>query len=278
MIMEQQTDAITSSYTFLGRRYSSASLKGLAILFMIIDHIGAILLPAINVTGTYDGIYEIMRTLGRLSYPLFVYLLIQGFKHTRSRLHYLMWLLISAVITEPLFDFAHTLTWLEFGDQNVLFTLALALVLLIFLDKVRTLQYSKPVTMLLSFIGIVLTIIIGHITNIEYGEVTPFYLLGLYAYDHDGKKTPIQLFGSMLGIIYISLVVKGAIEHPGLITSVSGICRILSSSLSTQLYAALSVFFIAAYDGTKGHQLNKLFYYAVYPVHLLILGIIKYFI
>ena len=133
-----------------------STLKIIAIITMFIDHIGAVVLEGklsdlgmAQAMQTQEGLQEfmaqygvlylmdmIMRLIGRMGFPIFCFLLIEGFMHTRSRLKYGRNLLLFALISEVPFDLAITR---GMGDvpkiggvfypyyQNVFFTLFIGL-------------------------------------------------------------------------------------------------------------------------------------------------------
>jgi hypothetical protein len=94
------------------RELSGSWLKMTAMLSMTIDHM-----------AYYYGIenpylYELMRTIGRIAFPTFAFLLAEGFVHTKNRQKYMLSLFIFALLSEiPWFLLNHD------GSHNVLFTL-----------------------------------------------------------------------------------------------------------------------------------------------------------
>ena len=104
-------------------------LKTAASASMLADHICLILFPG-------HPAAEIVRiTAGRIAMPLFAFFLCEGFFYTRSRKHYLLRLLLFALISEPVYDYALYGSWFSLSGRNVLFTLAAGLLLLILLEK-----------------------------------------------------------------------------------------------------------------------------------------------
>lgn len=85
---------------------------------MVIDHIGAVLFPDVAE----------FRIIGRLSFPLFCWLLVQGEAHTRNMRRYGTRLLVWGIVSQPIYQLAFDLTWLE--DLNILFTLLIGLICL----------------------------------------------------------------------------------------------------------------------------------------------------
>ena len=98
---------------------------------MLIDHIAAtVILQMINngIGGqTLIDIYWVMRSIGRMAFPVFCFLLVEGFKYTHSREKYAARMFIFALISEIPFDLAINNTVLEFKSNNVFFTLLLGL-------------------------------------------------------------------------------------------------------------------------------------------------------
>ncbi|WP_416669273.1 TraX family protein [Egbenema bharatensis] len=94
------------------RSLTNYHIKLLAALFMAIDHIGVVLFP--------DA--DILRILGRFSFPLFAWLLVEGEKHTSDVRRYGLRLLVLGIISQPIY-------WLTFESQrlNILFMLLLGL-------------------------------------------------------------------------------------------------------------------------------------------------------
>ena len=90
---------------------NSFQLKCIAVLTMIIDHTGAVLFPG-------DLVF---RYIGRISFPVFCFLLVEGFSHTRDMRKYMLRLGVFAVISEIPYDLAFRDTVLEFGHQKCIF-------------------------------------------------------------------------------------------------------------------------------------------------------------
>lgn len=107
-------------------------MKLLAIIIMFIDHGALVLLskypPAAETLFTLFGknysLYRVCRDIGRAAFPIFCFLLVEGFLHTRNRLKYARNLLIFACISEIPWNLMFTDT-LRYEKQNVFFTLFL---------------------------------------------------------------------------------------------------------------------------------------------------------
>ena len=107
------------------RRLSSNALKLAACVCMAVDHIGIVFM---------DNNY-IMRAVGRLAFPVFAFLLVQGLMRTSDVRRYLLRLGIFAVVSEIPFDLAmHDTIWYP-GAQNILFTLTAGLFAIYAMDS-----------------------------------------------------------------------------------------------------------------------------------------------
>ncbi len=135
-----------------------STLKIIAMVCMLIDHTAAVLfdrilisrglLDAVNAsdggasflsTGNTAVIYYadmIMRAIGRISFPIFCFLLIEGFMHTHDVKKYALNLGIFALVSEIPFDLAFAGKPFYLNYQNVFFTLFIGLVMMIFLQKI----------------------------------------------------------------------------------------------------------------------------------------------
>lgn len=129
------------------RELTGSDLKWIAIVTMFIDHIGAFLLEPLLVNGhlgnQFSGVNMVLRLVGRLSFPLFAFLLVEGFVHTRNIKRYLLRLGIFALLSEVPFDLAKEGVLLEFTYQNIFFTLFIGLLTITVFDQVKEEKYLK---------------------------------------------------------------------------------------------------------------------------------------
>jgi hypothetical protein len=102
----------------LPKLFSNYDIKLLAAVLMVIDHVGDIFFPHTM----------LFRQIGRLSFPLFVWLLVQGERHTSNALLYGARLLLLGIISQPIYEWAFNLA--PYRDYNILFTLFIGLVCL----------------------------------------------------------------------------------------------------------------------------------------------------
>ena len=122
------------------RTFSGTALKTIACITMLVDHIGAscieagLLLPELERGEVSGGAWNqlslfqldrVLRFTGRLAFPIFCFLLVEGFVHTRDVKKYVRRLFLFALISEVPFDLAFFRTPFALDHQNVYWTLAL---------------------------------------------------------------------------------------------------------------------------------------------------------
>lgn len=210
------------------------TLKMIAIITMVIDHTGAVLYP-----------YEMwLRMIGRLSFPIFAFFIAEGFAHTKNVLKYILRMLLFAVITEPIFDYAF-FGRLYMGYQNVMFTFLAALVGLYLMKKAKE-----------------------FISDVFWGKIAGLVIIILAALAAQLLCTDYGAFGVMLVYIYYELRENFGEKH-FLSTTVQLVCETDISRLS-----ALSTVLLMLYNGKRGIRMKYLFY-IFYPAHLAVLYMIS---
>ncbi|AMB93656.1 TraX family protein [Aerococcus sanguinicola] len=152
---------------------TGTQLKLIAMLAMFIDHAAVVfiepqLLAPVTwldfLTVSSDGpalVYLIMRSIGRIAFPIFCFLLIEGFVHTRSVKAYAGRLGILALLSEVPFDLALFRQSLDWSHQNVFFTLLAGLLALVTLkqDRYRWLKVLGPL----------LLMVLAELGRVDYG-------------------------------------------------------------------------------------------------------------
>lgn len=213
-------------------------LKLIAMAAMTVDHTALILIPHSS------WIYWVMRSIGRLAFPLYCFLLTEGFIYTRSRKKYLLRLGLSAVISEPFFDYSLYGTWIFMNYQNVFFTFFIGLSMLI------GLEYFKKKENRGAQLGVFLAACIVAFT---------------LRCDYD-----------VLGIIVIYILYEYRTQFL-LKTSLSSAMMLLNGGLLQGL-GGLAFIPIGMYSGKPGRGTMKYFFYLFYPLHLILLYFVKLFI
>ena len=214
---------------------SAFTLKMLALLTMVIDHVGAVFFP--------DVIW--LRYIGRLAMPIYAFLLVQGYRYTKNFARYALRLGIFAVLSEVPYDLLFHGAWLEYGNQNVLFTLLTALLILRLLDASAK---NRNIFLFLCAVGLT---VLPHFLNMDYGPYGVMMVLCFF------------LFRKYRGI--------DAIAFSGLTYA-----KCMQSGNEVQLWAIAASIPILLYNGKKGALSLKYFFYFAYPVHLLVLYGVRY--
>ena len=218
---------------------SNFSLKMIAILSMLVDHTGALLFPQ----------QYFLRLIGRLAFPIFAFLIVEGYTHTRNVYKYIGRLALFAIISEIPFNLLHSYGWFDLESQNIFFTLLIALVTIHLIHKVFA---KQPVFQLLAGIC---GMVIAELLSTDYGFLGVLTVLLFYMFRESRSRA--LLFVALLHIF-------------------SGLDAVRQGYYPFQCFAAFAVVFIAFYNGRKGPSL-KYFFYIFYPAHIIILALIKHF-
>ncbi len=222
--------------------FNGAQLKYLAFLSMLVDHVNnALVVPFLQGKGFLLYLSNLFSILGRIAFPLFVFFVVEGFFKTGSRKKYLINLLVFAVLSEVPFDMFTSRVYFNPNWNNVLFTLALCLTSLWIIDCLKEKLRNKILWYLASLLVVVSFsfFAMGLSLDYDYHGILLAYLFYLF-YDR-------PLLGVGLG--YLSLI--------------------------KEVYSFLGFGLILTYNGQRGKQ-NKIINYLFYPVHLLILGILRF--
>lgn len=211
---------------------SGSALKVIAMISMVIDHVALYLMEQ----GTL--LYETMRCIGRIAFPVFAFLIAEGFIHTRSRYRYFFTLLGFAVISE--------IPWYLLngtdGTHNVMFTLALGVATLMVLENL--LQRS----LILGFLWTLGMAGFASWTGVDYEwrgilVIVISYLYNTYAHSFPSSRC-MQFFCTFALMMHYGVI--GAI---------------------------MACMVIYLYDGTRGFvqgSIAKYGFYAFYPVHFIL--------
>ena len=238
--MNEKINSLCSKVQFL----SGAWLKLIAILSMLIDHVNkALIYPnLVSNDGILTTVSNIFDIIGRIAFPLFCFLLVEGFFKTRCRKKYLLNLLIFGVISEVPFDMFTTASFFNMNWNNVMFTLAFVLITIWIIDilKERMQKLPKALWYFASFIIVIIMCIAAMYLSLDYEHHA--ILIGYFFYlFHD-----VPLLAIPFGY----------------------------ASMYTQPWALLGFGLTLTYNGKRGKQ-NKMLNYWFYPAHLLILGILR---
>ncbi len=220
---------------------SSAVLKWIAILSMVIDHFGAGYLAYTGqfVTSSGYNLYQMSRFIGRLAFPIFAFLIIQGYQHTSNRRKYVGQLILFGLLSEIPFDLAFYNQTFYIGHQNIFFTLAIGIIGFILFEK-----FELEENTILQMASAVIAALLAEILHVDYGLYGILFLFGLGMLRNN--KIAQTLFGVIMGLV------QG-------------------------IGASLAFILIWFYNGNRGRQ-NKWVFYIFYPAHLLLVYLIRLFI
>lgn len=231
---------------------SGSTLKWIAIVTMLIDHIGAVLfengfIKAYNqqLSGAFS--YSVthavwyadiwMRRIGRVAFPIFCFLLVEGFFHTSNRKKYALRLGIFALVSEVPFDLAFRSSILEFTYQNVMVTLFIGFLTIWAMEVLRR---KNPAWMA---VAAGLGVLTGYLARSDYGWKGIILILIFYLFYYQPVEKTIA---GCLALLW---------EAPA-------------------CFAFLS---INLYNHQRGRGDSfKYFFYWFYPVHILVLVGIRY--
>lgn len=242
---------------------SGTALKYIAMAAMLADHIGAVLLErivyyrgnleqvAMLMTSQWGDtiywMYRMLRIVGRIAFPIYCFLLVEGFLHTRDWRKYWIRMAAFALISEIPFRLAVWNTWAG-GSSNVYVELAIGLLVL------RGLKQSGGLTEPFR--------VIGKAAAIGAGCLVSVFLKA--DYDIDGIL--------MLSLFYL-------LREKRFVQVLSGgILSFLESWNMCYGAGMLSAVPLYFYNGRKGQARWKYAFYWFYPLHLIALFFIRLYI
>lgn len=123
---------------------NGTNLKWIAVFSMLLDHIGAVIFEGSpKLFFTFRNMDMLLRMFGRIAFPIFCFLLVEGFLHTSNRMHYGRRLFFFALLSEIPFDLALNNCVLELSNQNVFFTLFAGYVSICMMERFWKRPYVK---------------------------------------------------------------------------------------------------------------------------------------
>lgn len=243
--------SITEKITERSGLLSGSTLKILACISMFTDHATLILMHRYRdylSTLDYSSImywqklYRIGRNIGRMAFPIFCFLLVEGFFHTSNRLKYLIRLSVMAVLSEHAFNLLAASRHLDPGHQNVFLTLAISLLTITAIEQVKIHFNGKPdIISLLSIVIASLGCLMAYLLKTDY--------------DYRG----------VLAIVTIYML------HGSKILTCLGTALVFA----WEPWAITSVIPLFLYNGKRGIK-RKYIFYVFYPLHIYIIYFVVY--
>ena len=233
------------------------TLKIIAIILMLLDHLWGTIIPG----------NQWMTLIGRMAFPIFAFLIVEGFFHTSDLKKYMKRLFIFGLISEIPFNLIYTGSIIFPFHQNVMFTLLLGLLIINEIDKLKnTKEIKKKIIPILKIFLFLLISIIGFV---DYGVTGVLTIVVFYLF----RGFKLAWIGQLISLILLYIV---------FFEGQSVILNIFNHEyfLPLQSIGVLSLIFIWLYNGEKGknNKLIKYLFYSFYPVHMLVIYLIYYFI
>jgi len=245
---------------------------------MLCDHL------CMTILGNHIWLHYI----GRIAYPIFAFMLVEGFNHTHDVKKYLLRLLVFACLSEIPFDLMCGGTFLFLQQQNVLFTFIIAILCMLLIEQTK--KIKKPALRYITFalvtlLTLIIGFILGIITMVDYFGggvvmVLVFYLFNgdrilSFKAEYSGKtaRTVVKIINHVMQLILVYTVCCEMI---------GGLCVFINIfgkpvEVVVESFGVLGLVPIWLYNGEKGINTKqfKYFCYAFYPLHILALVLVK---
>ncbi len=229
-------------------RLNGNQLKLIAVISMLIDHVAFTLYPFVfmgNPAGEF--LYDVMRGIGRIAFPVYAFMLAEGFFHTRSWTKYALRMFICALISEIPYNYMIGGSWQFAAAQNIFWTLLLGICMMR-LWQLLLVRYPGTIGRQMQLVILVICCMLAWIFRMDY-DYRGIMLIGLLCWFYGDLKHQC-LFGAVWMIGTVGL---------------SGYWMCFG-----YIAAFLLIF---CYSGEKGRWNGKAFFYGFYPVHLVILDV-----
>lgn len=238
---------------------SSAGLHIFAMIFMLMDHMWA----------TVFTNAQWLNSIGRLAFPVFAFMIVEGYTHTKNLKKYVLRLFAFALIAEIPFNLMVGNSVIYYVHQNVLWTFLIGIGL-IHINELARKKGKLWLTLVTAVATAALGAVLGYLTFVDYNAAGILTVLVFYFFR--GKKWWC-LLGQFAGLYYIN------------VEMLQGYCFVIelfghSFEVVQQGLAVFSLLLIWLYKGRQGKKSKafQYFCYAFYPAHMLILWLIMNFI
>ncbi len=244
---------------------TSDSLRMMAVVFMLCDHLWASVIPG----------NRWLTDIGRLAFPIFAFMVSEGYIHTSNPKKYLKRLLVFAFISEIPFNLFYSGSVVDPFNQNVLFTFVWGLLAIMQIDKIKHsiifTDNKKPAIALKPILKAVLMILLislgAKFTFTDYKFLGYLTVVMFYVF----RGFPFAWLCQLAAMILLNLTwFKGEI----LLIELFG--RVLE--IPNQAYRIFALLFIWLYNGKRkksGGKFSRYAFYIFYPAHMLALYFIQ---
>lgn len=231
------------------------ALHIIAMVCMLCDHLWATVIPG----------NQWLTCVGRLAFPIFAFMIVEGYFHTRDLKKYVLRLLLFAFLSEIPFDLMYGGTIFYPYHQNVLWTFLLSIGCIILIEKVK-----KRGKLWLTILAAILIAAVG--TSLGFLFMTDYFGFGVLTvltfYFFHGRKW-YHFAGQFVCLWYVNAVLFAGLQYPVTLFGTT-------FEISHQGLALPALIPIWLYNGKQGpyNKAVRLVWYGFYPVHMLILAVI----
>lgn len=208
----------------------------IAMICMIIDHVSDNFFP--------DLLY--LRIIGRMAMPMFAFCVAEGYAHTHDRKKYLIRLLLFGILSEVPFDLVVGGKPIYLNHQNIMFTFAWSVLGLMCIDKARKIE-NNPLSVVCETAVFIVFTIFSLFLGLDYNIVGPVIIFTYYIL----RERNLWIVNSVAALVYL-----------------------VFRNVGIYIYGVLGFIPIYLYNGQRGKGLKWLFY-LFYPLHLLVIYLIK---
>lgn len=233
----------------------SFTLKIIAVVSMVIDHYAAIVYPMsyggsfANMPPSSMQIYMLLRMVGRIAFPIFAYLIAEGFIKTKNAKNYAKRLFIFALISTPAYNIAFGQTFIytkkfliSFIFGNVMWTFFFSIIMLYIIKKIEEKRLNVVVKIILIIATFAIFYFIGNFTMCDRKGLGILTVGAFYLFR---KNKPLQFVAGAIPLYYQNIV------------------------------SCIAFIPLAFYNGKRGKD-YRYFFYTLYPAHLFIFALIRF--
>ena len=210
-------------------------LKLIAAFAMLLDHMGVMLFPQI----------QLLRILGRLAYPIFAYMIAEGCRYTKNKLRYFLMVFGLGAACQLVYYFSS-------GDAylNILLTFSTSILLVYVLQAAHKVEsLGKQALWSTLFAAMILaTFGLCQVVHVDYG-----------------------FWGIMIPVLVSFAHIRNFPHWAAVLLLGCGLVLLGTEYENMQQWALLSLLILLLYSGKRGKAKMKSFFYIFYPVHLAVL-------
>jgi len=248
-------------------RFDAFKLKWIAIIGMVLNHIVIAWWEIVPVWLAVP-----MYAAGGLTFPIMAYFVVEGYRHTSNLKKYILRLLLFGAISIPF----HVLTFGYFG-LNIMFTIILGIVSILLYDKIKirplfwvvfvviALLTTIPIFFDWAIIGVIVVLLTHIIRKETTRRIVPAIVAGAF-----------MLVFSFLGFLGTMWLANNPYMQMDMMGMPGYDSTLMLVSMVFVVGCVAAAFLLKNFNGERGKRMKWLFY-AFYPLHLAILGLVAYF-